>query len=238
MAEQLGVAAGLVRLSFLVQSLYGEVCEAHDLTPLQAQLLCVLSDAPPRGMAELAHTLRLDKSSVTVELTPAGSTLADTFHEAATERLNETVASLPERDRTRLAAIASNVVDSEQVPAVSPLITDLVVVTVVLRTLDRLPTHPLGLLGVIGGLFVIFVGVQTILESRDARLPTGGTKPTPACSTLGRASVMNLTSPHPWITWATALGPRWPPTTVVRAGQWPWWSGSTPPWSGRRWSWR
>lgn len=142
MAEQLGVAAGLVRLSFLVQSLYGEVCERHGLTPPQAQLLCLLSDAP-RGMAELAQTLRLEKSSVTglidraerrglvrrvastsdrravtVELTEAGAALADTFHEATTERLNETVASLPARERTRLAAIASDVVAAERVPAV------------------------------------------------------------------------------------------------------------------------
>ena len=142
MAEQLGVAAGLVRLTFLVQHRYSEVCEEHDLTPPQAQLLCVLSDAP-RGMAELAQTLRLEKSSVTglvdraerrglvrrvastadrravtVELTEDGTTLADTFHEAATERLNETVASLPEHERTRLAAIASDVVAAEQVPAV------------------------------------------------------------------------------------------------------------------------
>ena len=142
MAEQLGIAAGLVRLSFLVQRRYGEVCGEHDLTPPQAQLLCVLSDAP-RGMAELAQTLRLEKSSVTglvdraerrglvcrvasttdrrvvtVELTEDGAALADTFHEAASKRLNETVASLPERERIQLAAIASDVVAAEQVPAV------------------------------------------------------------------------------------------------------------------------
>jgi DNA-binding MarR family transcriptional regulator len=141
-AEQVGVAAGLVRLSFLVQLVYGEVCDEQDLTPPQAQLLCVLRDAP-RGMAELAQTLRLEKSSVTglvdraerrglvcrvsstadrravtVELTPAGETLASTFHHAVSERLNETVAGLTQRDRTRLAAIASDVLETAQVPAV------------------------------------------------------------------------------------------------------------------------
>jgi threonine/homoserine/homoserine lactone efflux protein len=91
--------------------------------------------------------------------------------------------------------------------AMSPLVTDLVVVTVVLLVLDQLPTQALSVLGVIGGLVVITVGVQTILEARDAGLPSGDSKPVPTGSTLGRASVMNLTSPHPWITWATALGP-------------------------------
>ena len=142
MSEQLGVAAGLVRLSFLVQSVYGEACEEHELTPPQAQLLCVLRDAP-RGMAELAQTLRLEKSSVTglvdraerrglvrrvasradrravrVELTPAGETLAGTFHQAASQRLSATVAGLTQRDRARLAAIASDVLEAAQVPAV------------------------------------------------------------------------------------------------------------------------
>lgn len=142
MAEQVGVAAGLVRLSFLVQSVYGEACEEHGLTPTQAQLLCVLREAP-RGMAELAQTLRLEKSSmsglvdraerrglvrrvastadrraVSVELTAAGETLAGTFHQTASERLNRTVAGLTQRDRTRLAAIASDVLEAAQVPAV------------------------------------------------------------------------------------------------------------------------
>ncbi|MGB8020826.1 MAG: LysE family transporter [Candidatus Nanopelagicales bacterium] len=91
--------------------------------------------------------------------------------------------------------------------AISPLITDLVVVTLVLIVLDQLPMQALGLLGVIGGLFVILLGAQTIIESRDASLPAGVGGSLPAGSTLRRASVMNLTSPHPWIAWATALGP-------------------------------
>jgi threonine/homoserine/homoserine lactone efflux protein len=91
--------------------------------------------------------------------------------------------------------------------AISPLITDVAVVAVVLLVLGQVPAGALGVLGVIGGVFVAFVGVQTIRESRGASLPSGNAEPVPAGSTLGRASIMNLTSPHPWITWATALGP-------------------------------
>ena len=53
MEEIAQVTAGLVRLSFLVQEIYARVSERHDLTPVQAKLLCVVSDGP-RGMAELA----------------------------------------------------------------------------------------------------------------------------------------------------------------------------------------
>lgn len=91
--------------------------------------------------------------------------------------------------------------------ALSPLITDVVVVTGVLLVLDQLPSQALALLGVVGGLVVVLMGLQTVLESRDASLAAGATGSVPARATLGRASVMNLTSPHPWITWATALGP-------------------------------
>lgn len=142
MSEDLGVAAGLVRLSFLVQSVYAQVCAAHDLTPPQAQLLCVLSESP-RGMAELARTLRLEKSSltglvdraerrglvtrvaskqdgraVTVQLTGPGARIGEVFHDDATIRLEETVACLPEAERELFAAIASRIVDEQSVPEV------------------------------------------------------------------------------------------------------------------------
>lgn len=91
--------------------------------------------------------------------------------------------------------------------ALSPLVTDVVVVSAVLLVLDQLPHRALGILGVVGGTFVISVGARTILDARDASLAPRGDVAIPARSTLGRASIMNLTSPHPWITWATALGP-------------------------------
>jgi DNA-binding MarR family transcriptional regulator len=142
MSEDLSIAAGLVRLSFLVQSVYAEVCEKHDLTPQQAQLLCVLAESP-RGMAELVQILRIEKSSVTglvdrverkgwlsrthaqhdgravlVELTEIGSHLARVFRAETTQRLNETVACMPTEIRDSFASIATQIVREHSVPEV------------------------------------------------------------------------------------------------------------------------
>src|SRR5580693_2599738 len=58
------VAGRLLQLTTLVQGIYACVSERHDLTPVQARLLCVLLDGP-RGMAELAHCFGVEKAAVT-----------------------------------------------------------------------------------------------------------------------------------------------------------------------------
>ncbi|WP_447002857.1 LysE family transporter [Saccharothrix isguenensis] len=143
--------------------------------------------------------------------------------------------------------------------ACAPLVSDAVVVAVTLLLLDRLPGRALGVLGVVGAVFVVWSGVQTVREARSASLGSGAVRPTggEAAGTgaagtetagedasaggaaardaaggravqgspprgplksilptgsdnfgaLKRAVVVNLLSPHPWIAWATALGP-------------------------------
>ena len=72
------VATGLVQLATLVQAVYARVSERHDLTPVQARLLCVLLDGP-RGMAELAHcfgdrkSTRLNSSHQSVSRMPSSA---------------------------------------------------------------------------------------------------------------------------------------------------------------------
>lgn len=144
MAEEIGVASGLVRLSFLVQSVYSEVCQEFDLTPQQAQLLCVLADSGS-NMANLGQKLGLEKSSitglvdrvekkgllrrtqssedgrsVTVELTKSGTKIASAFHAKTTSRLNETVSCMPADVRRTFASIAGRIVGEHQVPIVFP----------------------------------------------------------------------------------------------------------------------
>ncbi|CAJ59542.1 MULTISPECIES: MarR family winged helix-turn-helix transcriptional regulator [Frankia] len=132
----------LVRLSYLVNSIYADVCAGHGLSVPQAQLMCVLRDQS-RGMGEISVMLRLDKSSVTglververrgylgramsatdrravtVSLTPEGKRLTDAFYDEVSQRLTDLVAHVPAADRDHLARIATEIVVDEGVPDV------------------------------------------------------------------------------------------------------------------------
>ena len=142
MTESLGVAPALVRLSFLVNSIYSEVCAGYDLTAPQAQLLCVIRDQP-RGMTELTDLLRLEKSSVsglvdrverrgllrrqmspadrravTVAPTAAGKRVTRGFYDEITRRLHLLVADLPAAERDVFTLTASRIVLDEAVPPI------------------------------------------------------------------------------------------------------------------------
>src|SRR4051812_6989481 len=60
----LDAATALIQLSRAVQRVQARVSERHDLTPVQARLLCVLAERP-RGMAELARCLEVEKAALT-----------------------------------------------------------------------------------------------------------------------------------------------------------------------------
>ncbi|WP_460343287.1 MarR family winged helix-turn-helix transcriptional regulator [Actinoallomurus acanthiterrae] len=117
------VATGLVQLTGLVQALYTRVSERHDLTPVQARLLCVLLDGP-RGMAELAQCFGVEKAALTglmdraerrglaqrspvpgdrralqVTLTDAGHQAAIAFHAEVSAELGHLISPLADDDR-------------------------------------------------------------------------------------------------------------------------------------------
>jgi threonine/homoserine/homoserine lactone efflux protein len=91
--------------------------------------------------------------------------------------------------------------------ATAPLVSDVVVVGVVLLALGRIPTGWLAVLGVVGGVAVAVVGLRTVGEGRYATLSTPTGESGGTVTALGRGSLVNLLSPHPWISWLTALGP-------------------------------
>ena len=121
--QNLDAADGLIQLSRLVQGVHALIAERHDLTPVQARLLCVLAFGP-RGMAELAQCFGVEKAALTglvdraegrglvrrssvpgdrravrVTLTDAGCSTASAFHAEATEGLNHLLAPLAPHDR-------------------------------------------------------------------------------------------------------------------------------------------
>jgi len=92
--------------------------------------------------------------------------------------------------------------------ACAPLLSDIVVVTLTLFVLGQMPDVALSVIGVVGGLFVGWLGVRTWLEARTASLRQANEQPRPSTIVaLREGVVVNLVSPHPWIAWATALGP-------------------------------
>ena len=142
MAEPLRADVALVRLSFLVQTVYAEMCAKHDLSPAQAQLLCMIKDQA-RGMTELARMLRLERPGLSglvdrierrgllsrstaehdrrvVRLTPTarGQQIAEAFYTEVSDRLLEVVAHLSADDRHQFERIATSIVHATSVPAV------------------------------------------------------------------------------------------------------------------------
>jgi DNA-binding MarR family transcriptional regulator len=130
------VAAGLMQLTTLVQAVYARVSERHDLTPVQARLLCVLLDGS-RGMAELAHCFGVEKAALTglmdraerrglarrspvpgdrralqVTLTEAGHQAAAAFHAEIGAELSRLIAPLAPRDREHFRATITEIIAS------------------------------------------------------------------------------------------------------------------------------
>ncbi|MEV4055771.1 MarR family transcriptional regulator [Amycolatopsis sp. NPDC049688] len=138
----LGVVAGLVRASFLVNAVYAESAREYGLTVQQGQLLCVLMGRP-YGMGDLGATLGLEKSSLTglvdravrrglvrrapdpddrravhVLLTPEGRELAEDFYAATCRRVDDLAARLSPPERDRLGALLGTIVHENEAPTV------------------------------------------------------------------------------------------------------------------------
>jgi DNA-binding MarR family transcriptional regulator len=136
------LAAGLVQLTSLVQGIYARVSERHDLTPVQAKLLCVLL-AGPRGMAELAQCFGVEKAALTglmdraerrglaqrsavpgdrralrVTLTDAGRQAAIAFHAEVSAELDRLVSPLAPQDREHFRNTMAEIVTRRRTPSV------------------------------------------------------------------------------------------------------------------------
>ena len=130
------VTTGLLQLTTLVQATYARVSERHDLTPVQARLLCHLLGGP-RGMAELARCFGVEKAALTglmdraerrglarrspvpgdrralqVTLTDAGHQAAAAFHAEVSAELCRLLAPLAEQDREHLRRTMAEIIAS------------------------------------------------------------------------------------------------------------------------------
>ena len=136
--DDLDAADGLIQLCRVVQAVHARISERHDLTPVQARLICVLAFGP-RGMAELAQCLGVEKATLTgvvdraeqrslvrrspvpgdrralhATLTDTGRLAATAFHAEATEQLNHLLSSLPVRDRENFRRSMAKIIAGQQ----------------------------------------------------------------------------------------------------------------------------
>ena len=123
------LATGLVRLARLVDRVFAQASAARGLTVAQARLLCILAERP-RGMAELAGLLGIDKAGITglvdrverrglaertavpqdrralrVRLTEPGQRDAVAVHDDVCARLDALTARLSPGDRERFRQV-------------------------------------------------------------------------------------------------------------------------------------
>ena len=87
--------------------------------------------------------------------------------------------------------------------AIAPLLTDLPVVALSILAVGAFPDQVLPYLAVAGGLFVIFLGVDTYLKAGRASFEHRSAD----VRDLRRGFVTNILSPHPWLFWLGVGGP-------------------------------
>jgi threonine/homoserine/homoserine lactone efflux protein len=90
--------------------------------------------------------------------------------------------------------------------ACGPLVTDLPIIVFAVVLAAELPDEALAALGVAGGLFVLWLGVEAL---RDLPAPVEAAVGAPAVAgaSVRRGALVNVLSPHPWIFWVTVGAP-------------------------------
>ena len=91
--------------------------------------------------------------------------------------------------------------------AIAPLLTDAPIVLISLLLFSVLP--PLLEIGltIFGGLFLFYLGVETIRSVRSAHLAELTAEPQRASADVWRGVLVNMLSPHPWLFWISVGGP-------------------------------
>jgi len=87
--------------------------------------------------------------------------------------------------------------------AIAPLLSDLPVVALSVLAVGAFPTRVLPYLAAAGGLFVVFLGVDTFRRAERASFEHRPADP----RDLRRGFITNILSPHPWLFWLAVGGP-------------------------------
>jgi len=89
--------------------------------------------------------------------------------------------------------------------AFSPLVTDVPIIVVAVLLAASLPEEVLGVLGIAGGAFVVWLGIEALRdEPAPAEAAAGAAAPQ---RDVMRGALTNALSPHPWVFWLTVGAP-------------------------------
>ena len=94
--------------------------------------------------------------------------------------------------------------------ALAPLLSDMPIILLAVLVVGQLPHVALGWLGVAGGMFVVYLGIESIRAARSTLEATPSERSLDAFASerpravLARAVLTNLLNPHPYLFWATA----------------------------------
>lgn len=91
--------------------------------------------------------------------------------------------------------------------ALAPLITDVPIIALAVLVAGSLPSEALRWVGTLGGLVVIWLGIETLRSARKADLPVLGQVGADPRRELWRGVVANALNPHPYLFWVTVGGP-------------------------------
>ncbi len=91
--------------------------------------------------------------------------------------------------------------------ALAPLITDAPIIGLSVLLVGSLPPEALRWVSTMGGLVVIWMGVETMRSVRAAALPSDPSAQADPERELWRGVMVNALNPHPYLFWTTVGGP-------------------------------
>ncbi len=91
--------------------------------------------------------------------------------------------------------------------ALAPLFSDLPIILLAILIIKQLPPATIGWLGIVGGLFVLYLGVETVRATPPELAERATTLQVQPKRLLGQAVLTNLFNPHPYLFWGTVGAP-------------------------------
>jgi threonine/homoserine/homoserine lactone efflux protein len=87
--------------------------------------------------------------------------------------------------------------------AMGPFLTDVPIIVFAAVLAAALPEEALAALGVAGGAFLVYLGVEALREDATPVEAAAGATGAAVDGSLRRGAITNLLNPHPWVFWIT-----------------------------------